>query len=79
MTKSVDPVEIARNKQTPQDLLCSKIFYFTFFGLLTLLHSEQPKLHRVLAILSAKGFRINAVPQYLLNITVSFEMGIMDG
>ena len=26
----------------------------TFF--LTLLHSERPKLHRVLAILSAKGF-----------------------
>ena len=25
--------------------------------LLTLLHSEQPKLHRVLAVLSAKGFK----------------------
>ena len=28
---------------------------------LTLLHSEWPKLHRVLAILSAKGLRANPV------------------
>ena len=31
------------------------------FGLLTLLHSKQPKLHRVLAILSAVGL-INEIP-----------------
>ena len=30
-------------------------FVQIFFSFLTLLHSERPKLHRVLAVLSAKG------------------------
>ena len=29
--------------------------------MLTLLHSEQPKLHRVLAVLSAKGLNVYGV------------------
>ena len=37
-------------------------FYFSVVGsiILTLLHSEQPKLHRVLAVLSAIGLTLKA-------------------
>ena len=35
------------------------------YFLLTLLHSERPKLHRVLAILSAKGLRVDHILEVL--------------
>ena len=38
---------------------------------LTLLHSERPKLHRVLAILSAIG--LNIVPQLLFQISTNLH------
>ena len=40
------------------------------FVILTLLHSEQPKLHGVLAVLSAIGLSIEVVTQWLNEVVV---------
>ena len=42
-------------------------------GILTLLHSEQPKLKRVMAVLSAKGLMI-ILRQYISILVVHVEV-----
>ena len=47
-TLSLKPLQTAIDSKTVQN----------FIQTLTLLHSEQPKLHRVLAVLSALGLKV---------------------
>ena len=50
---------------------CFQIQQFVF-GALTLLHSEWPKLQRVLAILSAKGLSVNLIETSSFNYKMGF-------
>ena len=71
--KSLDPNETDHNELPHQDLFClpsSLLFLLlktfnkftrimSYYKSLTLVHSKQPKLHRVLAVLSAVGLTIS--------------------
>ena len=57
-TLSLKPLQAAIDSKTVQN----------FIQTLTLLHSEQPKLHRVLAVLSAVGLKVSS----------SFNDGLVD-
>ena len=53
---------VASSENIPSHYKDVYLSFFFFFAVadLTLLHSEPPKLHRVLAVLSAKGLTIGA-------------------
>ena len=45
------------NRYSKAWFLMTYVYAFSYVAILTLLHSKQPKLHRVLAVLSVEGLK----------------------